>query len=310
MVWVKGPNYGGPHTEGATHGSSSGSTGVNTQAMAPPGRSVTGPHDLSPQVAPPQMNTDDRQSNQEPSTDPNINLVDELQALLDDTKTQETTVVDEIPGQVVSNDDRIWNLATQAASSNRGYELSFEGKELMKKGVMPGSDEWIRTFGLPQIIGTTSKYYDKEGRIMGSGDPVTTGIRHGGKTTDYMDEYGQIIEGGKPILTGQGKYLMDRYDNPTGSYQDQVAEYYEMREAEQQGQNDPGGYYNYGGGGGSDGDYGYGYGYSGNDDPLARGYQRAKFGPGTLQEQVNQNFMRLSGLQKKRGGIVSLLELR
>ena len=83
-----------------------------------------------------------------------------------------------------------------------------------------------------------------------------------------------------------------------------------MREAEQQGQNDPGGYYNYGGGGGSDGDYGYGYGYSGNDDPLARGYQRAKFGPGTLQEQVNQNFMRLSGLQKKRGGIISLLELR
>tara|TARA_Y100000310_G_C20623914_1_gene784812 strand:- start:78 stop:839 length:762 start_codon:yes stop_codon:yes gene_type:complete len=74
------------------------------------------------------------------------------------------------------------------------------------------------------------------------------------------------------------------------------------------GQNDQGGYWD--GSGGSQGDPGYGYGYSGDDDPLARGYQRAKFAPGTLLEQVNQNYMRLAGLQKKRGGIISLLELR
>ena len=76
------------------------------------------------------------------------------------------------------------------------------------------------------------------------------------------------------------------------------------------GQNDQGGYYGWDGSGGSQGGSGYGYGYGGDDDPLPRGYQRAKFAPGTLQEQVNQNYMRLAGLRKKRGGIVSLLELR
>ena len=73
------------------------------------------------------------------------------------------------------------------------------------------------------------------------------------------------------------------------------------------GQNDQSGYYGWDGSGGSQGGSGYGYG---GDDPLARGYQRAKFGPGDLQERVNQNFMKLAGLRKKRGGIVSLLELR
>ena len=298
------------HLDNGVPSSSTGSTSVTTQAMAPPGRDPTGHHDLRQQVAPPQMNTIPLPSVSYNNPDQNINLVNELQSLLDDTKTQETIVVDEIPGQIVSNDDRIWNLATQAAAKP-GYELSFEGKELMKRGVMPGSNEWIRTFGLPQIIGTTSKHYDKEGRIMGSGSPVTTGIRRGDieGNTDYMDEYGQIIEGGKPILTGQGKYLMDRYDEP-GKYEDKTAEYYEMREAQQQGQNDPGGYYNYGSGGGSGSEGGSGYGYEYGDDPFPRGYQRAVYGPGDLMERVNQNLLRLAGLRKKRGGIVSLLELR
>ena len=65
--------------------------------------------------------------------------------------------------------------------------------------------------------------------------------------------------------------------------------------------------YGYGGGGGSGG---YGYGYGEDEDPFPRGYQREKVGPGGLLEAVNKLLFRLSGLSKKRGGIVSLLELR
>lgn len=68
------------------------------------------------------------------------------------------------------------------------------------------------------------------------------------------------------------------------------------------------GYGGHGGGGGGSG--GPGYGYSGEGDNLQRGFQKATFGPGNLLEQVNQNYMQLAGLQKKRGGIVSLLRLR
>jgi hypothetical protein len=64
--------------------------------------------------------------------------------------------------------------------------------------------------------------------------------------------------------------------------------------------------YGYGGGGGGGGG---GYGYGGDEDPMARGYQRGKVGPGGLLEAVNQLYLRLSGMNKKRGGIVSLLEL-
>ena len=73
---------------------------------------------------------------------------------------------------------------------------------------------------------------------------------------------------------------------------------------------DGGGYgYGYGYGGGGRGGGG-GYGYGDDEDPLARGYQRGKVGPGGLLEAVNQLYFRLSGMGKKRGGIVSLLELR
>tara|TARA_Y100000310_G_scaffold139937_1_gene139292 strand:- start:219 stop:983 length:765 start_codon:yes stop_codon:yes gene_type:complete len=70
--------------------------------------------------------------------------------------------------------------------------------------------------------------------------------------------------------------------------------------------NEPGYGYGYGGGGGSGG---YGYGYGEDEDPFPRGYQRGKVGPGGLLEAVNKLLFRLSGLNKKRGGIVSLLEL-
>jgi len=163
--------------------------------------------------------------------------------------------IDSLTGPITNPtdlDDEIWALAVQAADpiTNPGYALSYEGKELIKQGIQPGSETWIKTFGLPQIIGTTSKAYDKEGRIIGLGDPITTGIRRGDTTTGYMDEYGQIIEGGSPIMSDQGKYLMDQYDD-SKTYEENIDDYYEMREAEQAQKPD------------KDPNYGYGYGYSG-----------------------------------------------
>ena len=103
---------------------------------------------------------------------------------------------------------------------------------------MPGSAQWVMHFGVPQIVATSGR----------TGELITTGIRSGDTTTDYMDEYGQIIEGGNPIMTGQGKYLMDQYDEP-GTYEEKTDKYYEMREAEQAQKPD------------KDPNYGYGYGY-------------------------------------------------
>jgi len=66
-------------------------------------------------------------------------------------------------------------------------------------------------------------------------------------------------------------------------------------------------------GGYGDGGGGGGYGYASGEDPMERTYQRAQVGPGTLQEQVNQIYLGMSGVgnpgfQKNRGGIVSLVE--
>ena len=65
-------------------------------------------------------------------------------------------------------------------------------------------------------------------------------------------------------------------------------------------------------GGGPDGGGWGGYGISGfGQDRMPQGYQRGQVGPGNLQEQVNQMYLGMSGagMQKKRGGIVSLLGL-
>jgi len=135
----------------------------------------------------------------------------------------ETIIVDEIPTHTIDTvnptnlPDNVWDLAIQEAA-NEGYELSYEGQQLMNEGTMPGSTEWIMHFGLPHIILTDS-----------SGEPVTTGI--GGE--DYTDEYGQIIEGGNPIMTGLGQALLDQYDDPTGSYEEMVDDYWEMVAASQ-----------------------------------------------------------------------------
>jgi hypothetical protein len=70
-----------------------------------------------------------------------------------------------------------------------------------------------------------------------------------------------------------------------------------------------GGYGGWGGYGGGGGGRGGGGGYGVEDDPMARGYQRGKVGPGGLLEAVNNLYLRLSGMNKKRGGLISLLEL-
>ena len=107
--------------------------------------------------------------------------------------------------------DETWELAIQAAS-NPGYEQSFEGQQLINEGINPGSIEWIEHFGLPQIISMTS-----------SGMPTMT-------LGEDMDQGTQDDEF---VYTGQGQYLLDNYNNPTGSYQEQVDDYYEALEAEQ-----------------------------------------------------------------------------
>ena len=61
----------------------------------------------------------------------------------------------------------------------------------------------------------------------------------------------------------------------------------------------------YGGGTGRDG---LGYGVAAASGPQANSYQRGKVNPGTLQEQVNQVYLGMSGIGKARGGIVSLVE--
>ena len=74
----------------------------------------------------------------------------------------------------------------------------------------------------------------------------------------------------------------------------------------------PGGWGDSWGAGGGGGSGGSGYGFSGfGQDRMPQGYQRGQVGPGSLQEQVNQMYLGMSGagMQKKRGGIVSLLGL-
>ena len=131
----------------------------------------------------------------------------------------------------LTEEQKIWQLATEAAASNPGYAKSYEGQRLIAAGINPGDDAWIQHFGLPQII-STGTYQS----------PAYTG--------EFDDNWASAIKTtgtGDFIYSGQGQHLMDQYDNPTGSYEDQVADYYAMRDAEMAQQ--------------TGGDQGYGYGY-------------------------------------------------
>jgi len=166
------------------------------------------------------------------------------------------------PNNLSNIDDNIWELATQAYASNPGYALSFEGKKLIKllaentsqdgqpDPILPGDPRYqqtmVQAFGLPSIIQTSTNSY---------GDPIYT-------------------NDGNVIMSGQGQHLLDNYNNPTGSYDEKVQDYYDIKEAnaaQQSNQNQSYGYgYDYGPGSSS--------GFGGGTHPLSfmRGRGRGK----------------------------------
>ena len=149
------------------------------------------------------------------------------------TVTNEPIVVDEIntfstkPEHLSNIDDNIWELAIQAYASNPGYAKSWEGQKLIKQlaesGITQGDPQYeaamVQAFGLPQIVATGTNSW---------GNPI------------YTDD-------GNVIMSGQGQHLLDNYNNPTGTYQEKVDDYYAIRDAEMAQQ--------------TGGDQGYGYGY-------------------------------------------------
>ena len=198
----------------------------------------------------------------------------------------------------LTEQEKIWKLATQAAASNPGYEKSWKGQQLIEQGITPGSDAWIQEFGLPHIIstGTYQGNYD---------DKWSSAI----KTTPEYDDEGNLIFGDKFVYSGQGKHLMDQYDDPTGTYQEQVDDYYKMREeemAQQTGNNYSYGYsnpgYNTVAGG-----YGYGYG-----DPVNIGKTPWDYGdPYSEARYASDPMMKFmvdahSPMYAARGGIMNL----
>ena len=157
---------------------------------------------------------------------------------------------------ILSDKDKVWELATQAYESNPGYALSFEGKkysdDLVEKGYAKGSkehqDKMIQAFGMPNIVATGARTW---------GDEIYTGKR--------TDEFGREIPGGDYIYSGLGKALMDQYDQP-GSYEDKTGKYWSKRTEQerfedQQAQHNYG--YDYDPGGGYAGGYGTAYGVKG-----------------------------------------------
>jgi hypothetical protein len=175
--------------------------------------------------------TGEQQSEPEPWSGSGILSSDDM---INETITEDTTPTVTNPTDL---DDNIWELAVQAYASNPGYAKSWEGKKFIEqlagKGITEGDPRYeqamVKAFGLPQIVATGSRTW---------GEPITT--------KKYTDEYGQQIQGGNPIMTGQGQYLMDQYDQ-SKSYEKNVDDYYEMREAEQAQQ--------------TGGGHGYGYSY-------------------------------------------------
>ena len=158
------------------------------------------------------------------------------------------------PDHLSNIDDNIWELATQAYASNPGYEKSFEGQKLINQlaeaDIFPGDPRYqqtmVQAFGLPSIISTSTNSY---------GDPI------------YTDD-------GNVIMSGIGQHLLDNYNNPTGSYDEKVQDYYDIKEAnaaQQSGQNQNYGYgYDYGPGSSS------GYGAAVHPLSFMRGRGRGK----------------------------------
>ena len=174
------------------------------------------------------------------------------------TVTNEPIVVDEIntfstkPEHLSNIDDNIWELAIQAYASNPGYAKSWEGQKLIKQlaesGITQGDPQYeaamVQAFGLPQIVATGTNSW---------GNPI------------YTDD-------GNVIMSGQGQHLLDNYNNPTGTYQEKVDDYYAIRDAEMAQQ--------------TGGDQGYGYDYGSSGGGGGGGYPMGAYAPAHRKHQA------------------------
>ena len=191
--------------------------------------------------------------------------------------------------------ERIQQLASLEAGQEK-YAKSWEGKEFIRKNKekgfteeeILGSPAWRDQFGMPSIVTTASR----------TGAPIMTGER--------TDEYGQKISP-QYIYSGLGKTLMDQYGKPGFDYGTAKDAYWDERTVQDQAGTDQSAMATWpsdgGGGGGGGGGYGPQPGYK--PEQMVNFYT-----PQANLQQAMVNVHQTPTVFKKRGGIVSLLELR
>ena len=164
----------------------------------------------------------------------------------------------------LTEEEKIWNLATQAYESNPGYALSYQGKEyaklLAKHGIIKGTpeyqDEMIKAFGMPKVASNYEQYAGvdpmdpKYQKSFKGKELMAAGVMPG--SAEWDAAFRPELQ-----LSGQGQHLMGQYDQP-GTYQEKIDDYYTMREEEMAQQ--------------TGGDQGYGYGYGHGSDGGGGGY--------------------------------------
>ena len=189
------------------------------------------------------------------------------------------TIINTDVTKPLTEEEKIWNLATQAYESNPGYALSYQGKEyaklLAKHGIIKGTpeyqDEMIKAFGMPKVASNYEQYAGV--------DPMDPKYQKSFKGKELMAD--DIMPGSaewdaafRPELqlSGQGQHLMGQYDQP-GTYQEKIDDYYTMREEEMAQQ--------------TGGDQGYGYGYGhGSGGGGGGGYPMGGYAPAHRQHQA------------------------
>ena len=313
-------------SSGSTTGSSSGSTRAN----APPGRSSTGHHPVN-QGRPGNQPGGRPNLPSNPMPDPNKARIErELQELLNKTSADVTKGADDKKAAAIAlaNQKRSLDKKNQELYGNKfgKYDISDPmatgfgsvfGASSGTTGSSKGVQDSIRVLVNNEIDKLPAYDRGNPQAVQAAADRAfekfypTLLDEEGNETGTWTDAQGNIVGSGNRMLDVGWE---DWQGKPASMYDthEDIANMTARQHLDAWYHDNPGDsnfYWPGGSSGGSQGGSGYGYGYGG-DDPLARGYQRAKFAPGTLQEQVNQNYMRLAGLRKKRGGIVSLLELR
>ena len=179
----------------------------------------------------------------------------------------------------LTEEEKIWNLATQAYESNPGYALSYQGKEyaklLAKHGIIKGTpeyqDEMIKAFGMPKVASNYKQYAGvdpmdpKYQKSFKGKELMAAGVMPG--SAEWDAAFRPELQ-----LSGQGQHLMGQYDQP-GTYQEKIDDYYTMREEEMAQQ--------------TGGDQGYGYGYGhGSGGGGGGGYPMGGYAPAHRQHQA------------------------